>query len=319
MEPADTLEVLKPDPPGAAARSAAASGARAAPEVTLTESRDGMWRTVARAWHERVLLARLGQRFLAKFVHGTKLGRLWLVIRPLMDSLGKTLLFGSVLKVQSPGAAPYYLFLMSGLLGWRLFERTAKYSTRSFSMYSKLMKSFHFPLLLVPLAAMAYPVLEILIYWLVFLGAVGFFWIVDGQLYLQGPPQLLLVIPGVALVLASTVGLGLWTSVLNAKARDTRFLIRYVLPVWLYLTPVVYPISQLPANLRWLGTINPMSAPIEMMKAGLIDAGYFDFTAVACSVGFNALLLLSGLWFFSREAARSIDAYGGIDDEEEDL
>jgi len=84
--------------------------------VTVTPERPSIWRDVRGAWRGRTLLPRLGARFLAKFVYGTKLGRSWLVIRPLMESLGMTLLFGTVLGVAAPGGIPYYLFLMGGLL-----------------------------------------------------------------------------------------------------------------------------------------------------------------------------------------------------------
>ena len=288
------------------------------PAITILPSRPSLLRDVREAWNGRVLLPRLGARFLAKFVYGTKLGRSWLVIRPLMESLGMTLLFGTVLGVATPGGVPYYLFLMGGLLTWRFFERALRYSARAFQIYKRMMTTFHFPLLLVPLASMSYPLVEIFVYWLVFLGAVLFFLAVDGTLYLQGSPDLLLVIPATALLLMTTVGACLWVSVLNAKARDVRFILRYVTPIWMYATPVIYPPEVLPASIRWVATVNPMSAPVQMLKDGLLGTGGVSMTSVWFSIGFGGLLLVSGLWFFSREAARSIDALSG-GDEEDDL
>lgn len=319
MQPADTLEAQREAPPLADASGAVAAPARRRPEISITEFRYGIRHHVAEAWRQRALLPRLGAKFLGKRIQGTKLGRAWLVIRPLMQSLGMTLLFGGILGVSPSNKVPYYLFLMSGLVGWRFFDRGVLYSARSFSLYRKQMTSFHFPLLLVPLAGLAYPLVDVAIYWLVFFGALLFFWALDGVLYLQwNSLQLLLVIPGVTLATACTVGLSLWTSVLNAKARDTRYTLRFVLPIWMYLTPIVYPLSQLPDWLEWLGVVNPMSAPIEMIKSGLINAGYFDFTMVAASSVTTTILLLSGLWFFAREGPRSIDAYEGPDDEDDE-
>jgi lipopolysaccharide transport system permease protein len=287
------------------------------PAITILPARPSLLRDAREAWLGRSLLPRLGARFLAKFVYGTKLGRSWLVIRPLMESLGMTLLFGTVLGVATPGGVPYYLFLMGGLLTWRFFERALRYSARAFQLYKRMMTTFHFPLLLVPLASMAYPLMEIFVYWLVFLGAVLFFLAVDGTLYLQGPPQLLLLIPATALLAMITVGACLWVSVLNAKARDVRFILRYVTPIWMYATPVIYPPETLPESFRWVATVNPMSAPVQMLKDGLLGTGGVTMASVWFSIGFGGLLLVSGLWFFSREAARSIDALSGGDDEDD--
>lgn len=315
MEPSRSLETPTPQ---AVEPSPAAPALGALPPVEVTDARVGIWRNVREAWAARSLVPQMWARGIAKFAYGAKLGRFWLVMRALMDSLGNALLFGGVLRVATPGDAPYYLFLLSGLVGWRLFERSMRYVSRSFTQWSRQMKSFRFPLLLVPLAGMALPIVEIAVYWLVFIGALAFFWLIDGTLYLQAPPELLLVLPGLALLLAITVGFGLWVSVLNAKARDTRHSLRYILPFWLYMTPVLYPLSQLPEGIRWVAIVNPLTAPVELMRSGLIGAGGVNLTAVGFSIGFAVVVVASGLWFFNREAARSIDAYAGADDDDEE-
>lgn len=271
---------------------------------------------VREAWAARSLLRSLGALALTRIIAGTRLGRSWLVIRPLMDSVGKAVIFGGVLKIGSPGDAPYFLFVLAGLLSWRLFERLVLYATRSFDIYRKLMRTFRFPLLLVPFAAMAYPALEVTVYWFVFLGALLAFWLADGELYLELGTNLLLVPAGMGLALTIAVGMGLWTSVLNGKARDVRYATRYVLPLWLYLTPVVYPLSAVPAVYRPLITANPLTAPVEMVKLGLLGAGEVNAASLAWSVAFAVLLTTSGLWFFGREAARSIERDdAGLDDD----
>lgn len=224
-----------------------------------------------------------------------------------MDSLGNTVLFGGLLRIASPNGIPYFVFLMSGLIGWRLFERGVMYSTRSFSVYRKLMKRHHFPLFLVPLAGMAYPALEIAVYGLVLAGALAFYALTDGTLYLQAPPQLLLVLPAVLLLVALAVGVSLWTSVLNARAQDVRYVLRYVLPIWLYLTPVVYPTSKIPESWAWVTVVNPMAAPVELMKMGLLGVGRLTPASLGVSVGFAVVVLVSGAWFFNRQAAWAIE------------
>jgi len=225
-----------------------------------------------------------------------------------------TLLFGGLLQVPAPGPVPYFLFVLAGLTGWRLFERTVFFQTRSFDLYRKMMKEVAFPLLLIPLAAAAFPALEIAVYLLVFVVSMLVFLFVDGQLYLQ--LDTVALVAGFGLIITSALGLGLWTSVLNAKARDVRLGIRYVLQFWLFLTPVVYPLSALPKAYEWVAAVNPMTAPIELVKSGLLNVGNVRPDDLLLSVCFAAVMLLSGLWFYARQARRSIDVLGELEEGE---
>jgi lipopolysaccharide transport system permease protein len=284
------------------------------PEVVVRDARDTIRSLVAHAWAERHLAPRLGVRVLVKRIAGTKLGWSWLVIRPVMETVGMTLLFGGLLEVPAPGPVPYFLFVLAGLTAWRLFDRTVFFQTRSFDLYRKMMKGVAFPLLLIPIAAAAFPAVEIAVYLLVFVVSMLVFLFVDGQLYLQ--IDTLALIAGFALIITSAFGLGFWTSVLNAKARDVRLAIRYVLQFWLFLTPVVYPLSALPKAYEWIAAVNPMTAPIELVKSGLLNVGNVRPNDLLLSVCFAAVMLASGLWFYAREARRSIDVLGELEEGE---
>jgi homopolymeric O-antigen transport system permease protein len=314
----ETLEATSPPVAQEATTDLRAADAAGEAGVRVIEKRPSVWAMVHEAWTERRMGPKLGARYIAKYIRGARLGTVWLPIRAFVDTVGHALLFGGVLKVAIPGHVPYYIFLMSGMMGWRLFERSMRYTARSFQTYRKQMKNFRFPLLLVPVAGMALPLVEVVLYAVIFLGTVAYFVITDGRVYVQGPPGLLLVIPGLLLTLALTFAVGVWLSVLNAKAKDTRFILRFVVAPMTYVTPVVYPVSQLPHKARFIGTYNPMTAPIEMMRSGLVGTGEVKFVSLMSSLVFLAVVLTTGLWYFSREAARSIDAYGGFDDDDDD-
>ena len=284
------------------------------PEVVVRDAPDTIRSSVRHAWAERHLAPRLGVRVLIKLAAGTKLGLAWLAIRPLMDTVGATLLFGGVLQVASPGPAPYFIFVLAGLTGWRLFQRTVFYLTRSFDVYRKVMKEVPLPLLLIPLAAFAFPAVEIAVYFVVFAVSILAFWGIDGQFYLQ--VDTLALVGGFGLILTTALGIGLWTSVLNGKARDVRLTVRYILEFWLFLTPVVYPLSALPKAYEWIAAVNPMTAPIELVKAGLLNTGNVRPDDLVVSICFAAVMLVSGLWFYAREARRSIDVLGEIEEGE---
>jgi len=285
--------------------------------VTVTDTAPGAWGSLREAWRERYLWPKLGTRVLIKLIWGTKLGAWWLVLRPVMDTLGKALIFGGLLTVGAPGGLPYFVFLLAGLIAWRLFDRIILYATRSFDRYRTLMTSLDFRLLLVPLSSAAFPLVEITVYIGVFAGAILFYLVLQGELFLEIGPDSLAAVAGLGILVTAGCGLGFWTSVLHGKARDVRFIVRYALEFWLYLTPIVYPLSAIPPFYQNLASANPMTAPVEMVKLGLIGNGDVRLYSAMWSVAFASIAFVSGLWFFSREARSSVDIHGP-DDEEED-
>jgi lipopolysaccharide transport system permease protein len=214
--------------------------------------------------------------------------------------------------------APYFLFLLVGMLGWRLFDQTLFWATRGFDRFAKFTRRFAFPLLLVPVAASAYGWVELSIYSVIVAVTFLILVVTDGQLYLPLGPELLLGVLGLTLALGLALGIGLWTSVLNARWRDVRFTLRYVLEIWLYVTPVLYTLEKLPENLRSIAQVNPMAPIVELVRVGFLGTGSVSPLAVAWAVVATLGALASGLWFFSHYAARFNTPLLGLDDEDED-
>jgi lipopolysaccharide transport system permease protein len=300
-----TQDAPSPDQPAPLARGALALGGRGG--ITVTDTPPGIRALLRDTWRERGLAPKLGTRVLLKLIWGTKLGAWWLVLRPLMDTLGKALIFGGLLGVAAPAG-----------IAWRLFDRLVLYATRSFDLYRKVMTQIDFPLLLAPISSGAFPVVEIAVYFAIFLGAIAFFAVLDGQLYLSIGAQTPAALGGLAILVAAGSGIGFWTSVLHGKARDVRLVMRYVLEFWLYLTPVVYPLSAIPPAYQVIANANPLTAPVEMVKLGLLGVGNVGFYPTLWSIAFALVMVVSGLWFFSKEARSSVDVHGPGDDEDED-
>ena len=296
----------------------APTATEAASVVTVVDTPPGPWAVLRDAWQARRIAPRLGVRVLVKLIWGTKLGVGWLVLRPILDTLGKALIFGGLLSVAAPGGTPYFIFLLAGLIAWRLFDRLVLHATRSFDFYRKIMREIDFPLLLAPLSSAAFPAVEITVYTAVFLGAILFYLVLYGQFYLEIGLMSLAAPAGAFILVVAGCGLGFWTSVLHGKARDVRLVMRYVLEFWLYLTPVVYPLTAIPPAYRVLATANPLTAPVEMVKLGLIGTGDVRLYPALWSLAFASLLFVSGLWYFSREARSSVDIHGPSDDEEDE-
>ena len=286
--------------------------------VVVHDHRPSPLELIRRTWEMRSLLLRLGPRQIIKGFAITKLGMSWLVIRPVVSIFGMALLFGSVLQAPSAGV-PYLLFLLVGMVGWMTFERGLFWSTRSFDIYRKVAGRVEIPTLMVPTAALILMLIEVGIIVVLAAGTAGFYSVTEGELALElAPPGVLLGVAGVLLAAVLAWGFGLWLGTLNGLARDVRLTLSLVLPVWLYATPVIYPISALPDRWHFLATINPVTAPVELVKEGFLGAGELTGAILAVSLVTTVIVCTSGLWFIARLSPRLLRAKTFADDEEEE-
>jgi lipopolysaccharide transport system permease protein len=282
--------------------SAPQSAARPEPAlpVEVVDERPSLRGTIRDAWRQRRLVPRIGIRVTVKGYSGTKLGRSWLWLRPTLSLLGMSLLFGAVLDTPSQGV-PYILFLLVGTHAWMGFERTLFWSTRSFDVYRRLTRNFRFPLVLAPVGALIPATIEFTVVAGLVTVVSAYFLAADGEVYLQLGPDLVVALAGYALAYMVGLAFGLWTATLNAYARDVRLTLIFVIQIWLFITPVIYPFERLPESLRPIAILNPVTAPVEMVKHGLLGIGGVHLDALAST--FAALVIVggSGLWFLERQ------------------
>ena len=236
----------------------------------------------------------------------TKLGWLWLVVRVTAPVGIMALMFGGLLGVASNGP-PYFLFFACGMTTWILFERSLLVVTRSLERNRKLITKVYFPRLILPLSSVAPGLLYLAILLIVIVISVIYYRRQEGVWYITLRPELLAAVAAVLLTLIFTVSVGLWTSVLQARYPDVRQGIRYVMPFWMYFTPIIYPVAIIPEPYRWLMALNPMATIVEIFKWGTLGYGHLNPTSIAISLTMIALTMVSGMWFFNREEAASID------------
>jgi lipopolysaccharide transport system permease protein len=292
-------------------------GLPAAAAATVREHQPKVLEMVLETWRYRGLIVPLGLRQVIKGYSGTRIGRPWLVIRPLFSVFGMALIFGSVLRAPSNGV-PYLLFLLVGMVGWVVIERTVFWATRSFDSYRKIVGRLGVPVLLAPAAGVAPMLVDAGIMASIGVGVAAYYTITTGELAVQLGPSLLLSLGGLGLGLGLAFGIGLWLATLNALARDVRLVLRFVLPLWMYVTPVLYPADTLPDRWRFLATINPAAAPVELVKQGVLGVGSVSMTQLAVSLVATLLILGSGLWFTTRLSPTLLRAAPFVDDEEEE-
>ena len=285
--------------------------------VEIVEHRPSIFETLREAWRSRHLLWQVASTaFVAYFVR-YRLGPTWLVLQTFMSVVGYTLIFGGgVFNVKAPNGMPYFLFMMVGMMGWQLFQTTMMISAQSFLRLKALVRDLNFPLILVPIAGSAQALVRFLLYLIGYVVAIIVFWITRGRIYAQLQPKyLLLSVLGLFLCALLAWGISLWTAPLTAHTRDVRFVIKYILPFWIFVSPVMYPIDHLHGKTRLVAELNPLSAPIEMAKVGMLGAGSVRTYAAIWSIVLIPLVFASGVWFMNRFGSRVV---GLTPDEDED-
>lgn len=254
----------------------------------------------------RGLLRYFGKRFIEKRYTRTWLGWFWIPLRPILDVAARVFVFGSVLNVPS-GTVPYLVFYLVGMSAWELFERTAYWATRSLELNRRVLSRMYVPRLTALLAAVAPAALDYLIYVVLTFVVVFYYFLADDTWYVSFGPDALIGLAGLVLLLVLSLGIGLWTSVYAIRARDVRFGLAYFMNFLLFITPVLYPISAIPARYRPIASLNPLSAPIEMVKRGFLGEGSVPASGIAITLVTAFVLCVGGFHFFSRAESKALD------------
>jgi lipopolysaccharide transport system permease protein len=221
------------------------------------------------------------------------LGILWALLTPLTTMLIFTIIFGKVAKIPTDGI-PYPIFSYAGLLPWLFFSQSLQKATMSMVAERNLLTKIYFPRLIVPMAATLAPLVDLLIASSILFAML---------FYYQFTPTLhsLYLLPlCVIWAWVTAVGVGTWLSALNVYFRDVGQMIPFIVQVWMYASPVVYPASLVPSGFQWLYALNPMTGVIEGFRWALFAHGDPPSLAVLVSVAVSGALFVTGGFFFKR-------------------
>lgn len=261
---------------------------------------------VREVWQYRRLVRYFGVRAGQRLYQGTALGKFWLFLRSPLPVVLRAMVFGGILNVTAPAGLPYFLFLLVGSTIWELFAGCLNWATRSFQLNRSFLGKMYFPRVILPIATMAPAFLFFGIMVVVLGCAFVYYYVQDGQMYFAAS-QFQWSLAAILLAVTMAMGVGLFTSVLNAEYRDVRYTLRYVLEFWALLTPIVYPVTAIPEKWRWLVWINPMASVVQAFKWGLLaiepvdPAVFLMHTAIAVGV------LMCGLWYFGKAEGYAVD------------
>ena len=268
----------------------------------------GSFARLRELWSYRYLWWYFASATVTSLYRRSALGWLWLLMRVVAPIGLNAIVFGDMLdQAEKVERVPYFLFFLCGTTTWVLFERSLLFVTRSLERNRKLITKIYFPRLILPMSAIAPGLLYLLILLIVTVGTVVYYHRHEGLWYITFRPELLVAVAAIGLTLAFTVAVGLWTSVLQARYRDVRYGLRYVMPFWMYFTPIIYPVTAIPEKWRWLVALNPMAPIVELYKWGTLGQAHITARHLIISLVLIAITLVSGMWFFNREEAASID------------
>jgi lipopolysaccharide transport system permease protein len=253
---------------------------------------------VAELWASRELVLILAQRNIKVRYKQTVLGVAWAVIQPLAGVAIFTVVMSRLANVPSEGI-PYPVFVYGGLAVWLYFSNGATTAAESLAQYRDLVTKVYFPRLLAPLAAILPALLDLGIS----IVAVGVFMAIFGVT----PSWAIALLPlWIVAAVGTTFGVGVWLSALNARYRDVRNALTFLLQIWLFATPVAYPSSLVHGAWRFVLYANPMTGVVEGFRWSLVGTPPPGLPALVSLL--SALLVLaSGLVYFGRVERRLAD------------
>jgi lipopolysaccharide transport system permease protein len=244
-------------------------------------------------WAYRELLGFLVWRDVSVRYKQSILGILWALLTPVTTMLIFTVIFGRVAKIPTDGI-PYPIFSYAGLLPWLFFSQSLQKATMSMVAERNLLTKIYFPRLIVPMAATLAPLVDLLIASSVLFAMMFYYQITPT------PHSLYLLPLCVIWAWVTAVGVGAWLSAFNVYFRDVGQMIPFIIQVWLYASPVVYPASLVPPSFQWLYALNPMAGVIEGFRWSLFAHGDPPGLAVLLSAAVSVVLFVTGGLFFKR-------------------
>lgn len=277
------------------------------PEIVIKASRGLLQLDLRALWHYRDLLLLLIRRdFLAKYKQ-TVLGPVWFIVQPLATTLIFTVVFDRIAKISTDGI-PAPIFYLTGLLVWNYFQAAFTGVSGSLAANAGVFGKVFFPRLIPAMATTASAVISVVIqavtwsvvYWLIKSShpdadSFGITW------YAVLFPLLLLQTAALAM------GFGLLMASVTAKYRDLAFTMGFIMQAWLYLTPIIYPLSSVPERWQWLAAVNPMTAMVEACRAILLGESVLSLSMYAASLAVTLLALIAGVIIFNRVQRTFVD------------
>jgi lipopolysaccharide transport system permease protein len=248
-------------------------------------------------WSYRDLIGLFVKRDFVAVYKQTILGPLWFLLQPLFTTIVFTIIFGKIAHISTDGL-PQVLFYMCGIVIWNYFADCLNKTSDTFVSNASIFGKVYFPRLTVPISVVITNLMTFAIQFSLFLLFWAYFYL--GGAAIRVSPWIFLM-PLLLLQMAALgLGLGILISSMTTKYRDLKFVVGFGVQLWMYATPIVYPMSQIPEKWQWVFALNPMSATVETARYSFLGAGAIRPLNLGISLVMTALVLFAGIVMFSR-------------------
>lgn len=249
-------------------------------------------------WAYRDLIRMYIKRDIVTFYKQTVLGPLWFVIQPVLTTIMFMFVFGNLAGISTDGI-PQPLFYFAGITLWNYFSDCLTRNSKVFIENQAIFGKVYFPRLVVPISVTISNLVRFLIQFAIFL-LIFTFYIVQPEYNIQ-PNATLFLLPLLILMTAGlSLGFGIIFSSMTTKYKDLTFLLQFGVQLWMYATPVIYPLNSFSAEKQWLLALNPMTSIIETFKYSFVGQGVFSWEYLAYSFGFMVIILFVGIIIFNK-------------------
>lgn len=230
----------------------------------------------------------------------TFLGPVWAILRPLLTMVMFSAIFGGLAGIKPGSDIPYPLFVTPGIIAFGYFASAVSGASSSILNNSSVLAKAYFPRLYAPLSAALTPLVDLLLALVILFGLFGYF---------QRVPSWRIVFLPAFMALAGVVGLGIgmWLAGISVRYRDVAFGLAFALQIWQYATPVIYPVSFIPAKYHWLLALNPMTAVVSGFRWSLLGTNFGTMSVLLGSLLIAAVVFVSGLFVFRRTERTIVD------------
>lgn len=260
---------------------------------------------ILEVWRVRDLIVLFVKRDFTTLYKQTILGPIWFFVQPLLTTLVFSVVFGRIAKIPTDGIPPN-LFYLSGIVVWTYFSSCVDKNSTIFVENQALFSKVYFPRLAIPVASVITNVFTFGIQFGTFLAFLTYYKLNGADLPVNW--FAIILTPLILLQVATLgIGIGLIISALTTKYRDLAFTVGFGIQLWMYSTPIVYPLSQASPNLQTILSLNPMSGPIELFRHVYMGGSLVSVNSVLVGVGVTLVIFVIGIKLFSRAEKNSMD------------
>lgn len=274
-------------------------------DITYVSSKNKLFSVnLKEIWKYRDLIILFVKRDITTAYKQTILGPVWIVINPLLSTVVFTVIFGVIADIPTDGV-PQFLFYLSGNILWGFFSSCLNRGSGTFLGNARLFGKVYFPRLVMPISGIIYNLINFLLQTVVFVILVIVYSLIGANVH----PNIFILFTPLLVLHTALLGtaIGLIISSITTKYRDLNVLVSFGVSLLMYITPVVYPISKVPENFRWLMLLNPVAPIVESYRYAFLGCGSFPWPYLLISLAVTIILLIWGVLVFNKVEKNFID------------